>query len=85
MYPLHIKDVLLGILAAYVAVDLLLAYSVGARHPGVLATIMSTLKDENIGIVLAIGLGVGILTYHFARKSRERFSIKNNRDTTTFF
>ena len=76
MYPLHDKDVLIGILVAYVAIDLLLAYAIRTRHPGVLSSLMSALSDENVGVVLIIGMATGLLAYYISRKSREHFSIK---------
>lgn len=77
MYPLHIKDIVLGVLVAYVVIDLLLAYAVRVRHPGVLATVTSALSDENVGVVLVLGIASGLLAYYFARKSREQFTIIN--------
>lgn len=78
MYPLHIKDVVLGVLVAYVVMDLLLAYAIKTRHPGVLASISSAMSDENVGVVVVIGLASGLLAYYFARKGREAFSIKKD-------
>lgn len=66
MYPFHIKDIILGILVAYVSIDLLLS-----GHPGTILTLFKGNVDT--GIVVVIGLAMGLLTYHFARKSRESF------------
>jgi hypothetical protein len=74
MYPLHIKDIILGVLVTYVVIDLLLAYAIKVRHPGVLSTITSALSDENVGVVVVIGIASGLLAYYFARKSREHFT-----------
>lgn len=75
MYPLNIKDAILGVLVAYVVIDLLLAYAIRVRHPGVVSTVMSALEDENIGVVLVIGIASGLLAYYISRKSREQFSM----------
>jgi hypothetical protein len=76
MYPLHIKDIVLGVLVAYVVIDLLLAYAIRVRHPGVFATLTASLSDENIGVVLVLGIAAGLLVYYLARKSREQFSTR---------
>ena len=78
MYPLHLKDIILGVLVTYVVIDLLLAYAIRVRHPGVFATISEAITDENIGVVLVIGVAAGILAYYVARKSREQFSVKRS-------
>jgi hypothetical protein len=72
----HRKDLLIAILVAYVVIDLLLAYAIKARHPGVLASISNAMEDENIAVVLVIGIGAGVLAYYLARRSRELFSTK---------
>jgi len=71
MYPLHFKDIIIGILVAYVVIDLLLAYAIRVRHPGVFVTISTAISDENTGVVLVIGIAAGIMAYYAARKSRE--------------
>jgi hypothetical protein len=77
MYPLHPKDILLGVLVAYVVIDLLLAYALKARHPGVLTSIWSALSDENVGVVLVLGVASGMIAYYLARKSREHYTIRS--------
>jgi H+/Cl- antiporter ClcA len=72
MHPLkYQKDLLIAVLVAYVVIDLLLAYMIKARHPGVLATLQMAMKDENIAIVLAIGVAAGVLAYYLARRMKE--------------
>ena len=79
--PRHMKDLLLGLLAAYVVIDLLLAYATKSRHPGMVAALQSAMHDENIAIVLVIGVAVGVLVYMLARRSREMFSTKKEVET----
>jgi len=69
--PRHIEDVILALLVAYVVIDILLAYMSKSRHPGMLATLQNSLHDENIAVVLVIGLGAGVLAYYLARRARE--------------
>lgn len=75
--PHHIKDILIGLLVAYVVADLLLAYATKARHPGLFASLQAAMHDENIAIVLVIAACVGILAYVAARRSsRSGFTTK---------
>lgn len=76
MMVYHAKDLIIAVLVAYLVVDLLLAYAIKARHPGVLETLSSSLKDENIMVVLVIGVAAGVLAYYLARRSREMFSVE---------
>jgi H+/Cl- antiporter ClcA len=68
------KDLIIAILFAYLVIDLLLAYAVKSRHPGVFETLANSLQDENIMVVLVIGVGAGVLAYYLARRSREMFT-----------
>lgn len=70
-YPGGGLDILLALLVAYVVIDVLLAYTSRSRHPGMLATLQNSLHDENIAVVLVIGLGAGVLAYYLARRSKE--------------
>jgi len=74
MYPFHFKDILIGVLVAYVVIDILLSYAVSVNHPGVFSTIKSSLSNENVGVVVVIGAAFGLLSYYLSRKSREQFS-----------
>lgn len=77
--PSHMKDILIGLLVAYVVADLLLAYATKARHPGLFAALQSAMRDENIAVVLVIAACVGILAYVAARRSsRSGFSTKKD-------
>lgn len=75
-FPRHLKDLLIGLLTAYVVIDLLLMYATKSRHPGLFAAVQSAMHDENVAIVLVIGAAVGVLAYVLARRSREMFSTK---------
>jgi hypothetical protein len=76
----HWKDVLIGLLAAYVTLDLLLAYATKVRHPGVLATLQMAMSDENVGVVVAISLVVGFLAYYLSCRTKDYFSTKKERE-----
>ncbi|HMP28990.1 MAG TPA: hypothetical protein PKD85_05290 [Saprospiraceae bacterium] len=67
----HAKDLIIALLVAYVVIDLLLAYAIKSRHPGVFETLSRSLEDENVMVVLAIGVAAGVLAYYLARRSNE--------------
>jgi hypothetical protein len=77
MISVNKKDLLISLLVAYVTMDLLLAYAMKMRHPGVFETLKNSIKDENAAVVIALGVGAGVVTYFLAKRSREMFSIKN--------
>ncbi len=74
--PAHMKDIVIGLLVAYVVIDLLLAYATKSRHPGLFASLQTAMKDENTAVVMVIGACAGLLAYVLARRSREMFSTK---------
>lgn len=75
--PAHMKDILIGLLVAYVVADLLLAYATKARHPGLFAAMQAAMHDENVAVVMVIAACVGVLAYVIARRSsRSGFTTK---------
>ena len=74
MFPGHIKDLIIAVLVFYVVVDILLTFAAKARHPGLFSTLSRSLEDEGVMVVVAIGLGVAVLAYFLARRSREMFT-----------
>lgn len=68
--PKYAEDIILGLLVAYVVIDMLLAYMSKSRHPGMFETLKNSMHDENIAAVLVIGLGAGVLAYYLARRAR---------------
>ena len=76
--PSHMKDILIGLLVAYVVIDLLLAYATRSSHSGLMAALSAAAQDENIAVVVVLGLGAGFLAYYLARNSSELFSTKKD-------
>lgn len=74
------KDLLIGVLVAYVVIDLLLAYATRVNHPTIFDTLQRSLRDENVAVVVLIGIGVGFLAYYLSSKSRERFAMKKKEE-----
>ena len=77
MYPQHFKDIIIGVLVAYIVIDILLIYAMKGGHPGVLSTVIRSYQDENVGAVIVIGMAMGLASYYVSRKSREHFAITN--------
>ena len=77
MHPRHMKDLIIAVLVAYVVIDLLLAYAT-RQHAGMLSALERVGSDENVMVVVALGLGAGFLAYWLARRSRELFSTKKD-------
>jgi hypothetical protein len=78
MMKYHAKDLIIAFLVAYVVIDLLLAYAIKSRHPGVMETISRSLQDENVMVVLAIGVAAGVLAYYLARRSNDMFTTQKD-------
>lgn len=73
LYNIHWKNVLVGVLVAYVAIDLLLMYTVSYDHPGVIGTFFKDLPMETLGVALLIGGIIGFIAYYLSSKAREYF------------
>lgn len=78
MYSSQVKDILIGLLVAYVVIDLLLAYATKMEHPGLFGALWSARRDDGMAVVVVLGIGLGFLAYYLARKSREMFTIKKD-------
>ena len=76
----HPKDLLIGVLVAYVVIDLLMAYAVRSRHPGVVEVFERAMRDENVLVVVVLGIASGLLAYYLARRSREMFTYTPKKD-----
>ena len=73
---MHVKDLILAVLVAYVVLDLLLMFTAKRNHPGLFVTLQHSLYDEHVLIVFAIAIGAGFIAYWLARRSREMFTTK---------
>lgn len=74
MAHINWKDVIIGLLVAYVAIDLLLAYAVGGKHQGLFNSISTSSKEENGCLVIVIGLAIGFFAWYLSSKVRECFT-----------
>nr|QBK86337.1 MAG: uncharacterized protein LCMAC102_01320 [Marseillevirus LCMAC102] len=69
------KDILIGVLVAYVVVDLLMVSVMKTKHPSCLRTMMKLYSDQNGLIVIAIGVLVGGAAWYFSSLNKERFEV----------
>lgn len=72
--PRHVKDILLGLLVAYVALDVLL--SMAGRHQGMFGALTASFGTEGGIVILVIGLALGFIAYYMARNSTELYTTK---------
>ena len=68
------KDIILGILVAYVAIDLMLAYAVKRSSPSCLEKMMDYMGTQSGLIAIAVGVLVGLVAWYLSSKSTERFT-----------
>lgn len=75
----HPKDIIIGLLVAYIVADILLIYASDRGHLGLFGALQRA-GSENVLVVLVIAAGFGILAWYLARKSRELFSVKKTEE-----
>lgn len=68
------KNILLGLLVAYVVMDLLVSMLARRKHPSLLEKVMENLDEENVMMACVIGVLAGILTWYLASNSKEMYT-----------
>lgn len=76
MMRYHWKDVLIGLFAAWVSMELLLKYATKTQYPGLFKGLKQAMNDENFAIVIAGGLAVGLIVFYMSMKTKEYFVMK---------
>jgi hypothetical protein len=71
----QIKNILIGVLVAYLALDVLLMYATKNRHPGLFAVLMASMKDNNVVVALVVSVAIGFLAWYLASRT-ECFTTK---------
>lgn len=67
------KDIIIGILVAYIVLDLLLSFYTKCRKD-VFSILKDTLTNENIAVVVVISIACGFIGYYLSSRTREYFS-----------
>lgn len=74
MFSVDWKDVAVGLLAAIIVADVLLAYFYDYRA-NVVSAVIGSLKDENGMIILGAAIVAGFVGYAFAKRSKGEIDV----------
>lgn len=75
----HWKDVTIGILVAYVAIDLLMSCMMKAKMPSALEKMSSAVSTSSGLWAVVIGLVLGLAAWYFSSRTKEYFKHKEER------
>lgn len=67
------KDVLIGVLVAYVVIDVMLAYAMKRSSPSCLEKAMEALNDQSGIVIMIVGALAGVVVWYLASRSKECF------------
>ncbi len=70
------KDVLIGVLVAYVVIDLLMVFVMQRKEPSCLEKMMKLYSDQNGLVVIVVGVLVGVAAWYFASLAKERLELE---------
>ena len=63
------KNIVIGVLIAYLVVDLMMAYVTKSSHPGLFGSLVASYNDTNVLMVLIIGAIVGFIAWYLSSTS----------------
>lgn len=70
-----VKDVIIGVLAAYVVIDLMLAHMRQPPFPCVLQKVFENIRDQDVLIITIVGVLIGMAVWYISKMSRtEQFT-----------
>ena len=70
---IHWKDILIGVLVAYVVIDVLMGLTMKRKYPSLFEKFMEMVWNQNSIVVLLIGLLIGFAAWYFSSRSKECF------------
>jgi len=70
---LHWKDIVIGILVAYVAIDLMLACMMKRRSPSAFERMIKAVSGGEGLMIVVLGLLIGLAAWYFSSRSKEYF------------
>jgi len=79
---IHWRDLLIGVLVAYVVTDVVLSFMIKGRHPGLIKGLMQSMDDQNVCVAVVCGVTAGLVAYYAALKAHEMFSMRKSDDET---
>lgn len=65
-----VKDIIIGVLVAYVAIDLMLAHMRQPPMPCTLMKVMNNIQDQDVLIITIVGVLIGFAVWYLSKKSR---------------
>jgi len=74
------KDVLIGLLVAYIAIDVMMSSMMKRSMPNAFEKMMDAVSDSNGLLVIVIGLLIGLCAWYFASRSKECFKFTKSKD-----
>ena len=70
---MNLKDILIGILVAYVVMDVLISMLAKRSYPSLIEKMLGGLDQENVMMACVIGVLAGVLAWYLAKNSKELF------------
>ena len=65
-----VKDIIIGVLVAYVAIDLMLAHMRQPPFPCTLQKVFDNIRDQDVLIITIVGILIGFAVWYLSKKSR---------------
>lgn len=70
------KDILIGVLVAYVAVEILVSYSMRRKAPTCIEKAMEMMSSADGVMVVFLGVLIGLVAWYLSSRAKEGFKIK---------
>ena len=65
-----VKDIIIGVLVAYVVIDLMLAHMRQPPFPCTLQNVFDNIRDQDVLIITVVGVLIGFAVWYLSTKSR---------------
>ncbi len=70
----HWKDVVIGLLVAYVVIDVLFAFMMKRKYPSLVEKMIESMTTTNGVFIIVIGIVVGFVAWYFSSRSKECYT-----------
>lgn len=71
------RDVLIGVLVAYVVIDLMFSFS--GQDPSMAQKLLTAAPSKDTLVALVVGVGVGVLAWWLSRRSHREYFGENRK------
>ncbi len=75
-----VKDIIIGVLVAYVAIDLMLAHMRQPPMPCTLMKVFDNIRDQDVLIITIVGVLIGFAGWYISKKSRTESFVKKEKE-----